>query len=136
MKRLKRAQPRSKTPPVSLRGESTGERVVLMLDESHVTTERSASTSRQPIFLRLGAGLTVKVGSRKVNKRRYPLLTICIAGVILTAGHVFDLFLLGLNPRESDGFELALGVEIDHRAFTEIETVDVAVIDQRDALAF
>jgi hypothetical protein len=80
VKKLKRAQPRSKTPPVSLRGETSGERVVLMLDESHVTTERSASISRQPIFLRLGAGLSLTLSSRKMNKRRYPLLTICIAG--------------------------------------------------------
>jgi hypothetical protein len=79
LKRRLRAQPRSKTPPVSFRGEASGERTVLMLDESFTTAEQVTSSSRQPIFLKLGAGVTVTLASRKVNKRRYPQLRIQIA---------------------------------------------------------
>ncbi len=80
MKKLRKAQPRSKTPPVSFRDEDIGERVVLLVDESFATKSATwISRGRQPIFLKLGPGLEVRMRSARVNKRRYSRLQISVA---------------------------------------------------------
>src|SRR5438876_10415873 len=74
----RRAQPRSKTPPISFREETSGERVILMIDESFATKfgEVWRTRSRLPIFLQLGPGLAIVLGSRRVAKRRFAELRI------------------------------------------------------------
>lgn len=79
MRKPQRAQPRCNTPPVSFCEETNGERVILMIDETfrtHSATWRTSS--RQPIFLQLGAGLVVTMGSRRVLKRRFAQLRITV----------------------------------------------------------
>lgn len=74
-KRL-RAQPRKATPPVSFRSEETGDRTILLVDESFSTDSFARTNSRQPIFLRLGPGLRILLESRRVAKRRFAQLRI------------------------------------------------------------
>ena len=74
-KRL-RAQPRHATPPVSFRSEETGDRTILLVDESFVTNTHTGTNTRQPIFLKLGPGLTVLMQSRRIAKRRFAQLRI------------------------------------------------------------
>jgi hypothetical protein len=71
-----RAQPRKATPPVAFRSEGTGDRTILLVDESFSTDSLTRTNSRQPIFLRLGPGLKVILESRRIAKRRFPLLRI------------------------------------------------------------
>jgi hypothetical protein len=74
-KRL-RAQPRKATPPVSFRSEETGDRTIIMVDESFSTDSFTRTSTRQPIFLRLGPGLRVVMESRRIAKRRFAQLRI------------------------------------------------------------
>jgi len=72
----RRAQPRKATPPVSFRAEETGDRTILLVDESFSTDSLTRTHSRQPIFLRLGPGLKIVLESRRIAKRRFPQLRI------------------------------------------------------------
>jgi hypothetical protein len=76
MKRSKRrrAQPRKATPPVGLKGESG--RIVLLVDEEAVIREQMTTTGKSPLFVRLEAGLHVRLSSRRIAKVRYPVLAI------------------------------------------------------------
>jgi hypothetical protein len=74
-----RAQPRKATPPVSFRSEETGDRTILLVDESFATATFTRTNTRQPIFLRLGPGLRVVLESRRIAKRRFAQLRIEIA---------------------------------------------------------
>jgi hypothetical protein len=77
-KRL-RAQSRAATPPVSFRSEETGDRMILLVDESFVTNAHTRTNTRQPIFLKLGPGLAILMQSRRIAKRRFPQLRIEVA---------------------------------------------------------
>lgn len=80
LRKLKRAQPRAKTPPISFRDELSGDRTILTIDESFSTNSSTWKTStRQPIFVRLGSGLLVTMQSRRIAKRRYAQLRIAVA---------------------------------------------------------
>lgn len=84
IRKLRRAQPRSKTPPISFREESDGERVILLIDESFSTGDANwLTTTRQPMFLSLGPGLALTLGTRRVQKRRYARLLITAEGKAL-----------------------------------------------------
>jgi hypothetical protein len=74
-RKLRRAQPRKATPPVSFR-TAGGERIILMLDEEFTTTAPTSTSSRQPVLLSLAPGLRISLQSRRIQKRRYPALRI------------------------------------------------------------
>ena len=74
-----RAQSRKATPPISFRSDETGDRTILLVDESFVTTSLARTSTRQPIFLQLGPGLTILVQSRRIAKRRFAQLRIEVA---------------------------------------------------------
>jgi hypothetical protein len=78
-RRRLRAQPRKATPPVSFRSEETGDRTILLVDESFVTDGHTRTSTRQPIFLQLGPGLVVVLQSRRISKRRFAQLRIEVA---------------------------------------------------------
>ena len=62
------------TPPLVLRSDG-GERVIVEVDDQLVTGESFAS-SRLTVLLTLAPGLRIQVGSRSINKRRFPHLRI------------------------------------------------------------
>lgn len=77
MKKPLRAQPLTKTPPVCLRAiDDPSYRTILLVGEGCITRRRCRTTSRTPLFVEVTAGLTIELGSVRVNKRRYPKLII------------------------------------------------------------
>jgi hypothetical protein len=70
----RRAQARKATPPVAMKGESG--RIVLLVDEQAVVSEEMTTVGKAPLFIRLEAGLHVRLSSRRIAKMRYPLLIV------------------------------------------------------------
>jgi hypothetical protein len=75
----KRKQARKLTPPLFLKTEA-GERLVVEVDQERaVTGERMEASGRFVGFLKFGRGLALTVGSRCLNKKRLPVVSIDIA---------------------------------------------------------
>lgn len=68
------------TPPLSLR-DVDGAREIIALDEELITSKQCYS-GRVTLFLNLGPNLHITIGSRCVNKRRLPSVTIRAVDVI------------------------------------------------------
>jgi hypothetical protein len=81
MKKPRRAQPRKATPPIHLRDFDGNDRCILMLDDTYTTTKEMRTTTRSPLFIQLSPGVKVSLDSRRVMKRRYPLLRISVPSV-------------------------------------------------------
>ncbi|MEY2511116.1 MAG: hypothetical protein QOE26_1879 [Verrucomicrobiota bacterium] len=52
-----------------------------MLDDTYTTTKEMRTTTRSPLFIQLSPGVKVSLDSRRVMKRRYPLLRISVPSV-------------------------------------------------------
>ena len=77
-KHRKRKQPRRLTPPLVLRNDD-GERELIEVDQT-LTTSEIMRSGRVRALLVLAPGLRVEIGSRSVNKRRLPVITIAPQG--------------------------------------------------------